>query len=111
MIHPYMFQIKSSPMKMNQNYGKVGGAFVHVWVMDGDPESALSRACDYIRKYLWEPEEVRHAFQPLPEQIAQLEEDELSRYHMALSHGIFGDFFAWLKDEGDPDWPAIRWRP
>lgn len=111
MIRPYMFVIKSSPTEMNRYYGKAGGAIVHVWVMDDDPESALSRARDYIRSFHWEPEEVQYAFQPLPEQIAQLEKDELSRYHSALSHGVFGDFFGWLKDEGKPGDPAVLCRP
>ena len=53
MILPYMFVIRSSPTVMSQNYGKIGGALVHVWVMDDDGEAALSRACDYIRKYLY----------------------------------------------------------
>lgn len=111
MICPYMFVIRSSPTVMSQNYGKIGGAFVHIWVMDGEQDVALMRAFAYIRKHLWEPQEVEHAFQILPEQIAQLGEDELRLYHTALSHGIAADFLGWLKDEGESGGPAILWRP
>ena len=111
MILPYMFVIKSIPMPENQNYNTVGGAYVHIWVMDGEQEAALLRALTYIKKYLWEPQEVQHAFQPLPGQIAALGEDETRLYQTALQYGIAAEFVGWLKDEGDPDWPAILWRP
>lgn len=111
MILPYMFVIKSVPTPKNQNYNTVGGAYVHIWVMDGEQDAALLRALTYVRKYLWEPQEVQHAFQPLPEQIAALGEDETRLYQTALQYGIAAEFVGWLKDEGDPDWPAILWRP
>ena len=106
MTFPYMFVIKSVPMPQNRNYNTAGGAFVHIWVM----ESALLRAYAYIRKYLWEPQEVQHAFQILPEQIPELHEDEARLYQTALQYGVAAVFVGWLKDEGEPDWPAILWR-
>lgn len=79
--------------------------------MDGEQDAALLRALTYIKNYLWDPQEVQYAFQPLPEQIADLGEDETRLYQTALQYGIAAEFVGWLKDEGDSDWPAILWRP
>ncbi len=54
--------------------------------------------------------EVQHAFQILPEQIPELHEDEARLYQTALQYGVAAVFVGWLKDEGEPDWPAILWR-
>jgi len=106
-----MFVIKSIPTVMNQNYGKIGGAFVHVWVMDGEQDAALLRAKAYIRSCLWEPEAVEYAFQILPEQIPELHEDEAKLYRRALEQGLAADFLGWLTDEGESGSPVLLWRP
>lgn len=111
MISPFMFVIKSIPSPQNRNFQSIGGANVHIWVMDGEQDAALLRALAFIKNYLWEPQEVEYAFQPLPEQIVALGKDEMQLYRSALEHGIAADFLGWLKDEGESGDPVILWKP
>lgn len=42
-------------MPKNKNFNTVGGAYVHVWVMDHALESAQDRALTYIKDRSWTP--------------------------------------------------------
>lgn len=106
-MQPFMFQIKSVPMPQNKNFDTIGGAYVHVWVMDNSLENAQKRAFAHIRKYNWEPQEILNAFEIRPEQIPLLHKDEENLFLMAQLYGISADFLGWRKEESLHDVPEI----
>lgn len=110
-MRPFMFVIRSTPLPENRNYGKIAGAFVHVWVISTDLSSAQEIAYTFIRHYLWTPEEIEHAFEIEPEQISSLHKDEIALYRQALKFGVAADFVGWLADEGKSGDPVLLWRP
>ena len=75
-------------MPKNKNFNTVGGAYVHVWVMDHALESAQDRALTYIKDRSWTPQEVLNAFEIQQEQISALGKDEENLYLMAQVYGI-----------------------
>lgn len=101
----FMFRIRSIPMPKNKNFNTVGGAYVHVWVMDHALESAQDRALTYIKDRSWTPQEVLNAFEIQQEQISALGKDEENLYLMAQVYGIAADFLGWKKEPGTPGDP------
>jgi hypothetical protein len=110
-VNPYMFVILCYPLPDNKNYDLVGGAHVHIWVMDNSLEKAQERAFEYIRKYSWEPQEIEHAFEIQPQQIPFLHKDEENLFLMAGQYGIAADFLAWRKQEGQSGDPVLIFEP
>lgn len=104
MFDPYMFVINSVPAPENRYYNKVGGAAVHIWVMDTEAQSALDRAKDYIRRFQWEPQEVEYAFQIDPARVDGYHKQEVELYRQAVQFGIAAMFVGWQKEDhpGDP---------
>lgn len=110
-MNPYMFVIKGIPLKANRNYDIVAGAYIHIWVMDTDIQSAEHKALDYITNLLWNPLEIEHAFEIFQEQIGKLHTDEFRLYQVALNFGICADFLAYAKENDNPDDPIILGHP
>ena len=110
-MKPYMFVVDSIPLPENRNYNAIGGAKVHIWVIDEEQDRAELRAIDYIRSLLWDPLTIEYAFEISPEQIPLMHEDEAALYATALKTGIAADFLGWLKDAAPSDYPTMLWRP
>ena len=104
-MKPFMFRIRSVPTTENKNFDTVGGAYVHVWVMDHALESVQDRALTYIKDRSWTPQEVLNAFEIQQEQISALGQDEENLYLMAQVYGIAADFLGWKKEPGTPEDP------
>ena len=104
-MNPLMFRIRSVPTTENKNFDTVGGAYVHVWVMDSTLENAQNRASAYIKNHGWEPQEILDAFEIQQEQISALGKDEENLYLMAQVYGIAADFLGWKKEPGTPGDP------
>ena len=104
-MKPFMFRIRSVPTTENKNFDTVGGAYVHVWVMDHALESVQDRALTYIKDRSWAPQEVLNAFEIQQEQISALGKDEENLYLMAQVYGIAADFLGWKKEPGTPEDP------
>ena len=92
-------------MPKNKNFNTVGGAYVHVWVMDHALVSAQDRALTYTKDRSWTPQEVLNAFEIQQEQISALGKDEENLYLMAQVYGIAADFLAWKKEPDNPEDP------
>lgn len=110
-MYPFMFVIKGIPLPENHNYGTIGGANIHIWVMSDNLSNAKDNALSFIQEYLWKPQSVEHAFEILPGQISQLHEDEAKLYHKALQNGIAADFLAYPVVDGNPNDPIKVGRP
>lgn len=104
-MKPFMFRIRSVPTTENKNFDTVGGAYVHVWVMDHALESVQDRALTYIKDRSWTPQEVLNAFEIQQEQISALGKDEENLYLMAQVYGIAADFLGWKNEPGTPEDP------
>lgn len=108
---PYMFVIDGVPLPENHNYNTIGGAKIHVWVMEHDIHSAEKLAIAFVDKQLWTAKKIAHASEMLPEQLAELDTVEESLYRKALSDGISATFFAYPKTNGKPDDPIVIGHP
>lgn len=74
-------------------------AMAHIWVFDVSIDNAKERAIRYINEYDWNPIKVEFSSEIQPEQIAELDIQELSNYKKAELHGISADFLAWPKED------------
>lgn len=110
-MFPFMLVINGTPLPENHNYNTVGGAKIHIWVMDNDADSAQEKAESYVKQYLWKIQSVEHVLQISPEQLQHLHEAEALLYQKALRNGIAADFLAYPRVDGNPDDPILIGRP
>lgn len=110
-MFPFMLVINGTPLPENHNYNTVGGAKIHIWVMDNDADSAQEKAESYVKQYLWKIQSVEHVLQISPEQLHHLHEAEALLYQKALRNGIAADFLAYPRVDGNPDDPILIGRP
>ena len=110
-MFPFMFVINGVPLPQNHNYDKIGGAKIHIWVMDNTADSAQEKAISLIKQYLWKVTDVEHALQISQEQLQHLHKDETVLYQKALRHGIAADFLAYPKIDGNPGDPVVIDQP
>ena len=108
---PFMFVIDGVPLPENHNYSTIGGAKIHIWVMDKEIESAKDKAISYVSQYIWHAQGIEYAFEILPEQIRELDISEATLYQKELRNGIAADFLAYPKVDGNPDDPILIGRP
>ncbi len=108
---PFMFVIDGIPLPENHNYDTVGGAKIHVWVMDDNITSARDKALSMVEHYLWNVKGIEYEFEISQSQIPHLHEAEALLYQKALHHGIAADFLAYPKIDGNPDDPIVLGRP
>lgn len=100
-MFPFMFVIRAIPSTNNHNYGIVGGAFVHIWVIDFDIDSAKQKALSFIKRQLWDVQSIEHALAISSEQIPLLHKSEALLYNSALQNGIAADFLAYSITDSD----------
>ncbi len=110
-MFPFMLVINGTPLPENHNYNTVGGAKIHIWVMDNDADSAQEKAESFVKQYLWKIQSVEHVLQISPEQLQHLHKAEALLYQKALRNGIAAEFLAYPKVDGDPDDPILIGRP
>lgn len=108
---PFMLVINGLPLPENHNYSTVGGAKIHIWVMDNDADSAQEKAISLVKQYLWEIQSVEYVLQISQEQLQHLHEAEALLYQKALRNGIAADFLAYPKVDGNPDDPILIGHP
>lgn len=110
-MFPFMFVINGIPLPENHNYSIVGGAKIHIWVIDENMDSAKNKAISMVEKHLWSVQNIEYAFEIYPKQLHNLHEAEVVLYHRALRDGIAADFLAYPKVDGAPDDPVVVGRP
>lgn len=110
-MFPFMFVINGTPLPENHNYSTIGGAKIHIWVMDNNADSAQEKAVSLVKQYLWKIQSVEHVLRISQEQLQHLHEAEALLYQKALRNGIAADFLAYPKVDGDPDDPILICRP
>lgn len=110
-MFPFMLVINGTPLPENHNYNTVGGAKIHIWVMDNDADSAQEKAESFVKQYLWKIQSVEHVLQISQGQLPYLHEAEALLYQKALRDGIAADFLAYPKVDSDPDDPILIGRP
>lgn len=110
-MKPFMFVIDGVPLPENPNYTTVGGAKIHIWVMDEDVSSAQMRAITLIKQTLWKVQDIAHAFEIQPEVLPNLETAEALLYRKALQNGIAAEFLAFPRVDGSPDDPLLIGQP
>lgn len=107
----FMFAINGIPLPENHNYASIGGASIHVWVMEKDMKSAQNVAISYINQYLWAVKDIEYALEIQPKQLADLDKVEAVLYQKALRDGISATFFAYPKEDGNPNDPIVIGHP
>jgi hypothetical protein len=95
----HLFVINARPTLAADPNGRLGGAIVHVWVIENDPMLAEESALRQITEYDWVVEDIAYHFEPTTLQIAQLGEKERRNYEKAKTYGVSAEFIAWAKDE------------
>lgn len=110
-MFPYMLVIDGVPLSENHNYDTVGGAKIHIWVMDEDADSAQEKAISLVNQYLWEVKGVECVLQISQEQLQHLHKAEALLYQKALQNGIAADFLAYPRVDGTPDDPTVIGHP
>lgn len=108
---PFMFVINGTPLPENHNYNSIGGAKIHIWVMENTIDSARDKALAMVKNYLWSVQEIEHELQISEEQLHNLHDAEALLYQKALRHGIAADFLAYPKVDGDPNDPIAIGHP
>ena len=108
---PFMFVVNGAPLPENHNYDTIGGAKIHIWVMDEDINSARDKALSMVSQHLWSAKQIEHEFEISLSQLPDLHEAELLLYQKALRYGIAADFLAYPKMDGDPDDPIVIGHP
>lgn len=110
-MQPYMFVVKGVPLPNSRHYRTIRQAFIHIWIMDSDMDSAREHVLSYIRSLNWNPLLVEHALEIQKEQIAHLPEEEAVLYQKALRSGIAADFLASPIRERPSDSPVEFYTP
>lgn len=110
-MFPFMFVIDGHPLPENHNYDTIGGAKIHIWVMDNNIVSARNKAISLVTQYLWCVQKIEHEFEISQEQLSNLHKAEALLYQKALHNGIAADFLAYPKNDGNPNDPIVIGRP
>lgn len=119
----HLFVVNARPTLAADPNGRLGGAIVHVWVIEDDPMLAEERALRQITEYDWVVEGIAYHFEPTAAQLERLGEEERRNYGKAKMYGVSAEFIGWVKDESlfeetfrGPNAPRIfpvsdrRWR-
>ena len=89
---PYFFLFKVAPASERPDV--LPGAYAHVWIMDGDLDSARQRALNRVAAAGWQPLTTVNELQPDEGQLSQLAEQEAANYHRALHYGESAGYLA-----------------
>ena len=94
-MRPYLFRIRATPRRRHPRANELAGAYVHVWVLDHDFETARERVSPFLAACDWRIEEWLNEFRITEAQIETLNLSETSNYKRALEAGISADFHSW----------------
>jgi hypothetical protein len=108
-VRTFVFQIAAEPDPASPLTWNLGGAIVTVWVLDKSADNAKARATHFITGYGWKTIERPDAFEPTPQQIAELDSAEAETCRKARAYGIAARFEIWPPVDGSGP-PAFRSR-
>ncbi len=94
-MKPYLFRVRAMPLRRHPNSSQLAGAYVHVWVIETDFETARKRVSPYLADHHWRVEEWLNEFRITEAQIANLNPTESANYMRALASGISADYHSW----------------
>ena len=95
LLKPYLFRVRATPRRNHPQADELAGAYVHVWVLDTDFETARERVAPYLADGHWQIEEWLNEFRISEAQIEKLNPPEAANYRRALDNGISADFHSW----------------
>lgn len=111
MMIPFMFVINRVPLPENHDYETIGGAKIHIWVMDASLDSARGKAVSMVEQSHWSVQDIEDELEIAPEQVPLLDTVEVSLYSKALRDGISAMFVGYPKVDGNPDDPVVIGHP
>ncbi|MDJ0722959.1 MAG: hypothetical protein QNJ04_15090 [Desulfobacterales bacterium] len=94
-MKPYLFRVRATPRRHHPQADELAGAYVHVWVLDTDFETARERVAPFLADSHWRIEEWLNEFRITEAQIATLNPSEAANFQRALDAGISADFHSW----------------
>ena len=106
----FLILFKAIPCEDNEEFGKLGGAYVSCWVNAETLKEAEVLALESIEKEKWKPEKLEN-WELVNEETytedSELSEEEAEEYRdcllNALEHGITLSFHCWPIDVGEKD--------
>ena len=98
----YLVHLKASPTSNSEEFGVVGGAYVHSFVTAESLSDAATKAVEYVMGRLWVITEQTTALLMTDDRIDNLDESDLAAFSRAHSDGMCSYFVAWpLEDRAD----------
>ena len=94
-MKPYLFRVRATPRRHHPQVDELAGAYVHVWVLDTDFETARERVAPLLADGHWRIEEWLNEFRITGAQIAKLNPSEAANCRRALDAGISADYHSW----------------
>ena len=91
----YVFNYHVEPTKGSFEHGKVGGAYVDIWVHESSREVAETKAISYLMDRAWQIIKVESELTMNDEQILDCREDAQANYRQAKKQGLSAFFSAY----------------
>lgn len=107
-MNTYMVYLKAKPSPGSEEFGEVGGAYIHCYVQSESIADAAQKAVAFVMGRLWVVTEQIHALLMTPERIALMDEAENATYQRAQLEGLHSYFLAWPINEREEDIFEIR---
>jgi len=97
----FVFVYHVKPTSSCSEFGKVGGAYADIWVLDSDRDMADIRARSYLMDYRWQVVEKTDELAMNDEQILHYREVAQISYSRAKMEGLSAFFSAYPVKERD----------
>ncbi len=95
----YYFVLEVEPQPDNSMIGHVSRAVGHIWVTSAEMEEAREKVLQFLKSEHWSITEEKKAYVPAPEEIADLQGEDLSNYQEAQTKGFNAKFYYWHRSE------------
>lgn len=104
----YLVHLRATPTAGSEEYGTVGGAYVHAFVQAPGLVEAAQRAISYVMSRKWVVEEQNDVLVMNEERVAGFDQQDLAAYQRALKEGQYSYFVAWPVEPRKDDVVEIR---
>jgi hypothetical protein len=98
-MNTFYFVYEVNPKPENPVIGHASKAVAHIWVSSGDMDEARDKALHFLTSAHWDVTKENKARQQNPEQLEELNAQELSNYQKAQSEGLHADFYYWHRSD------------
>ncbi len=107
-MNTYFFQFKVVPTTNNEKYQLVEGAFASCWVLEKNPETAVTKAAFQVSKYDWEITGLDIIPIEVSEEHFTQRDIGLEQFGKAQTDGMAIVYMAWARDKKTSTGPVTH---